>query len=139
MPFLSLPNNTGGPVEKKIITSIKLPVAGPYSLAVEANGLIFISGQLPINPATGEIVMDIRPAARQVLANLQTLLEENGLSLNNVVKTTIFLKNMDDFAVVNELYAGFFTTLPPARSTVEVSALPKGVPLEIEAVAVRSL
>jgi 2-iminobutanoate/2-iminopropanoate deaminase len=126
-------------VEKKIITSIKLPVAGPYSLAVEANGLIFISGQLPINPATGEIVMDIRPAARQVLANLQTLLEENGLSLNNVVKTTIFLKNMDDFAVVNELYAGFFTTLPPARSTVEVSALPKGVPLEIEAVAVRSL
>lgn len=126
-------------MEKKIITSIKLPVAGPYSLAVEANGLIFISGQLPINPATGEIVMDIRPAARQVLANLQTLLEENGLSLNNVVKTTIFLKNMDDFAVVNELYAGFFTTLPPARSTVEVSALPKGVPLEIEAVAVRSL
>lgn len=125
-------------MEKKIITSKKLPVAGPYSLAVEANGLIFISGQLPINPATGEIIMDIRQATRQVLTNLQTLLEENGLAMNNIVKTTIFLKDMNDFTVVNELYAGFFTDAPPARSTVQVSALPKGVPLEIEAVAVRN-
>ena len=125
-------------MEKKIITSKKLPVAGPYSLAVEAKGLIFISGQLPINPATGEIIMDIRQATRQVLTNLQTLLEENGLAMNNIVKTTIFLKDMNDFTVVNELYAGFFTDAPPARSTVQVSALPKGVPLEIEAVAVRN-
>lgn len=125
-------------MEKKIITSSKLAVAGPYSLAVEASGLIFISGQLPINPATGEIVMDIRPATHQVLTNLQTLLAENGLSLNNIVKTTLFLKNMSDFAAVNEIYAGFFTDAPPARSTVEVSALPKGAPLEIEAVAVRN-
>jgi len=125
-------------MEKKIITSNKLPVAGPYSLAVEANGLMFISGQLPINPATGEIVMDIRQATHQVLTNLQTLLEENDLSLKSIVKTTIFMKNRSDFAVVNELYAGFFTDAPPARSTVEVSALPKGVPLEIEAVAVRN-
>ena len=125
-------------MEKKVIVSNKLPVAGPYSLAVEANGLIFISGQLPINPSTGEIVMDIRQAARQILMNLQTLLEENGLSMNNIVKATIFLKDMNDFTAVNEIYAGFFTALPPARSTIEVSALPKGVPLEIEAVAVRN-
>jgi len=125
-------------MEKKVIVSNKLPVAGPYSLAVEANGLIFISGQLPINPSTGEIMMDIRQAARQILMNLQTLLEENGLSMNNIVKTTIFLKDMNDFTAVNEIYAGFFTALPPARSTIEVSALPKGVPLEIEAVAVRN-
>jgi 2-iminobutanoate/2-iminopropanoate deaminase len=125
-------------MEKKILTSNKLPVAGPYSLAVEANGLIFISGQLPINPATGEIVMDIRQATRQALTNLQTLLEENGLSMNNIVKTTIFLKDMNDFTAVNEIYAGFFTASPPARSTIEVSALPKGVPLEIEAVAMRN-
>lgn len=123
---------------KKIIISNKLPVAGPYSLAVEANGLIFISGQLPINPATGEIVMEVRQATRQILTNLQTLLEENGLSLNDVVKTTLFLKNIGDFAAVNEIYAGFFANEPPARSTVEVSALPKGAPLEIEAVAVRN-
>jgi 2-iminobutanoate/2-iminopropanoate deaminase len=124
-------------MEKKIITSDKLPVAGPYALAVEAGGFIFISGQLPVNPATGEIIMDIRPAAHQLLTNLQTLLDENGLSLKNIVKTTIFLKNMTDFAAVNEVYAGFFPADPPARSTVEVSALPKGAPLEIEAIAVR--
>lgn len=124
-------------MEKKIITSDKLPVAGPYALAVEAGGFIFISGQLPVNPATGKIIMDIRPAARQLLTNLQTLLDENGLSLKNIVKTTIFLKNMTDFAAVNEVYAGFFPADPPARSTVEVSALPKGAPLEIEAIAVR--
>ena len=106
-------------------------------MAVEAGGFIFISGQLPINPATGEIIMDIKPATRQILTNLQTLLEENGLSLNNIVKTTIFLKNMGDFAAVNEIYAGFFPAEPPARSTIEVAALPKGAPLEIEAIAVR--
>ena len=124
-------------MDKKILTSSKLPVLGPYSTAMEAGGFIFISGQLPLNPATGEIVVDIQSAARQVLTNLQTLLEENGLSLKNIIKTTIFLKNMDDFAAVNEIYAGFFPSEPPARSTVEVAALPKGAPLEIEAVAVR--
>lgn len=125
-------------MDKKILTSSKLPVLGPYSTAIEAGGLIFISGQLPLNPATGEIVMDIQPATRQVLTNLQSLLEENRLSLKNIIKTTIFLKNMDDFAAVNEIYAGFFPSEPPARSTVEVAALPKGAPLEIEAVAVRN-
>ena len=126
-------------MQKKIITSDKLPVAGPYSVAVEAEagGFIFISGQLPVNPASGEIVMDIQPATRQILINLQTLLEENGLSLKNIVKTTIFLRNMSDFAAVNEIYAGFFPTEPPARSTVGVADLPKCAPLEIEAVAIR--
>ena len=124
-------------MEKKILMSGKMPVAGPYSAAVEACGLIFISGQLPVNPQTGEIIMDIRAAAQQVLTNLQTLLEENGLSLKNIIKTTLFLKHISDFAAVNEIYAGFFPAEPPARSTVEVSALPKGAPLEIEAVAIR--
>lgn len=124
-------------MEKKIIISSKLPVAGPYSPAVEANGFIFLSGQIPVNPNTGEIVSDIKDAARQVLVNIQTLLGEAGLSLSNIVKTTIFLKNIADFTVVNEIYAEFFPHNPPARSTVEVSNLPKGVLLEIEAVAVK--
>lgn len=124
-------------MEKKILSSSKLPAAGPYSVAVEANGFIFISGQLPIHPSTGEMITAIGPAARQVLTNLQTVLEENGLSLGHVVKTTLFLKSIADFAAVNEVYAGFFPTEPPARSTVEVSSLPKGVLLEIEAIAVR--
>jgi 2-iminobutanoate/2-iminopropanoate deaminase len=124
-------------MEKKIITSDKLRVAGPYSLAVEAGGFIFISGQLPLHPATGEVITDIKAAATQVMTNLQTFLGECGLTLNNIVKTTIYLQNMADFAVVNEVYAGFFPEEPPARSTVEVSALPKNVPLEIEAIAAR--
>ncbi|MFZ2417087.1 MAG: Rid family detoxifying hydrolase, partial [Smithellaceae bacterium] len=123
-------------MDKKIITSKNMPASGPYSMAVEANGMIFISGQLPVNPSTGEIVTAIEPATRQVLTNLKTILEENGLSLNHVVKTTIFLKRMTDFAVVNEIYGGFFADAPPARSTIEVSALPRDVPLEIEAVAI---
>jgi 2-iminobutanoate/2-iminopropanoate deaminase len=105
---------------------------------VEAGGFIFLSGLLPIHPATGEIIMDIRSAARQILENLQTILEENGLSLTHIVKTTLFLKNMGDFAAVNEIYAGFFPSQPPARSTIEIAALPKGAPLEIEAIAVRA-
>ena len=124
-------------MEKKILMPGKMPVAGPYSAAVEACGLIFISGQLPVDPQTGEIIMDIRAATHQVLTNLQTLLEENGLSLKNIIKTTLFLKHISDFAAVNEIYAGFFPAEPPARSTVEVSALPKNAPLEIEAVALR--
>ena len=124
-------------MNKKIILSKNIAAAGPYSTAVEACGMLFLSGQLPIHPASGEMVMDIQTATRQVLTNIKSILEENGLSLNHVVKTTIFLKNMADFAAVNEVYAGFFATDPPARTTVEVSALPKGAPLEIEAVAIR--
>jgi len=124
-------------MKKIIITSSKFPVSGPYSAAVEVNGIIFISGQLPIDPATGEIINDIKTATRQVLTNIQTILEEAGLDMSNVVKTTIFLKNIADFSVVNEIYASFFPKDPPARATIEASALPKGVPLEIEAIALR--
>lgn len=125
-------------MNKKIFISKTLPALGPYSTAVEAGGMIFLSGQLPVHPVSGEIITDIQPAARQVLTHIKSILEENGLSLDHVVKTTLFLKNMADFSAVNEVYAAFFTSEPPARSTVEVSALPKGAPLEIEAVAVKS-
>ncbi len=122
---------------KKILSAKNATAKGPYSPAVEAGGLIFISGQLPIDPATGEIIREIAPATRQVMNTLQALLEDNGLSLRHLVKTTIFLQNMADFAKVNEIYAGFFDGEPPARSTIGVAALPKDAPIEIEAVAVR--
>ncbi|MFO7570852.1 MAG: Rid family detoxifying hydrolase [Smithellaceae bacterium] len=125
-------------MEKKILTSKTLSAAGPYALAVEAGGFIFISGQLPVLPETGEIITGAKAAARQALTNLKTVLEDNGLTLAHIVKTTIFLTSMADFSAVNEIYAGFFSENPPARSTVEVSALPKGVVLEIEAIAVRA-
>jgi 2-iminobutanoate/2-iminopropanoate deaminase len=125
-------------MEKKILKSKSLPVSGPYSTAIEAGGMIFISGQLPIDPTSGKMVPDIQTAARLVLTNIKTILEENDLSLASIVKTTIYLKNMRDFAVVNDIYAGFFTDDPPARSTIEVSDLPKGAVLEVEAVAVRA-
>lgn len=122
---------------KKIITVDKLPVLGPYSTAVEADGLIFISGQIPLNPATGEVIKDVKTATRQVLMNIKTILQETGLTMTHVVKTTIFLTNMAAFPAVNEIYSEYFAQEPPARSTIEVSALPKGAPLEIEAIAVR--
>ena len=124
-------------MKKTIIASDKLPVFGPYSAAVEAGGFIFISGQLPLDPKTGEVITDIQVATRQVLTNIQIILEAAGLKLTNIVKTTIFLKNITDFAAVNEIYASFFPHEPPARSTIEVSSLPKGVPIEIEAIAAR--
>jgi 2-iminobutanoate/2-iminopropanoate deaminase len=123
-------------MEKKIIAVDKLPVAGPYSIAVEANGFIFLSGQLPVNPDTGEIISDIRDATRLVLTNIKSVLTTAGLTMSAIVKTTIFLKNIADFPVVNEIYAEFFPEAPPARSTVEVSNLPKGAPIEIEAIAI---
>ena len=124
-------------MEKKIIVVNQLPVAGPYSAAVEANGFIFLSGQLPVNLTTGEIISDIRDATRQTLTNIQIIITAAGLTMSDIVKTTIFLANMADFPVVNEIYAEFFPQEPPARSTVEVSNLPKGVSLEIEAIAVK--
>lgn len=124
-------------MKKNVIASTEFPVSGPYSVAVEANDFIFISGQLPIDPATGEIINDIKKATRQVLINIQAILKITDLDMSDIVKTTIFLKNITDFPVVNEIYAGFFPEEPPARSTIEASVLPKGALIEIEAVAIR--
>jgi|SRR5208283_774614 2-iminobutanoate/2-iminopropanoate deaminase len=124
-------------MKKNVIVSTEFPVSGPYSAAVEVNDFIFISGQLPIDPTTGEIINDIRTATRQVLINIQAILKKTDLDMSDIVKTTIFLKNITDFPVVNEIYAGFFPEEPPARSTIEASVLPKGALIEIEAVAIR--
>jgi 2-iminobutanoate/2-iminopropanoate deaminase len=124
-------------MKKKIIISDKLPAFGPYSTAVEVNGFIFLSGQIPVNPVTGEIVNDIKSATKQVLINIQTVLNDIGLPMSSIVKTTIFLKNMADFPIINEIYAEFFPEEAPTRSTIEVSNLPKGALLEIEAIAAR--
>jgi 2-iminobutanoate/2-iminopropanoate deaminase len=122
---------------KKAIHSEKAPKAiGPYSQAIKAETLIFLSGQIPIDPATGESVKgDIRQQVRQVLENLKAVLESEGLGMGDVVKTTIFLKDMARFNEMNEVYGAYFPTPFPARSTVEVSGLPRGVDVEIEAVA----
>jgi len=125
-------------MKKTIITSGKLPISGPYSAAVESGGFIFISGQIALDPKTGEVITDIKSATKQVITNIQTILEEAGLNLTSIVKTTIYLKNINDFAAVNDIYAGFFPQEPPARSTIGVNSLPKGVQIEIEAIAVRS-
>ena len=124
-------------MKKNVIASTEFPVSGPYSAAVEANDFIFISGKLPIDPATGEIINDIKTATRQVLINIQAILKKTDLDMSDIVKTTIFLKNITDFPVVNEIYAGFFPEEPPARSTIEASVLPREALIEIDAVAIR--
>ncbi|MEN6422677.1 MAG: Rid family detoxifying hydrolase [Smithella sp.] len=124
-------------MKKKIISTPQIPVAGPYSAAVEAKDMIFIFGQIPVDPATGEMITDIKEATRQVLTNIQALLKKTDLDLSSIVKTTIFLKDIKDFPIVNEIYAGFFPEEPPARSTIEASVLPRGALIEIEAVAIR--
>lgn len=121
------------------ITTTDAPAAiGPYSQAIEANGTVYVSGQLPINPATGEFAEgDIKDKARQSLSNIKGILAEAGLSMQNVAKVTVLLNDINDFAAVNEVYAEFFTPPYPARSAFAVAALPKGAPIEIEAIAVR--
>lgn len=109
---------------------------GPYSQAVKAGGFLFISGQIPIDPATGEVVQgDTAAQAERVLHNIRNILDDSGAALQDVVKTTVFLVDLSDFAAVNEVYGNFFHTEPPARAAVEVSRLPKDVRVEIEAVA----
>lgn len=124
-------------IMKKIISTLKAPAAiGPYSQAVEVNGFLFTSGVIPIDPVTGELITgSIEVQAEQAIKNLSVLLEESGTSTDKVIKTTVFIKNMDDFAKVNEIYAKYFTTDFPARSCVEVARLPKDVLIEIEAIA----
>ena len=124
---------------KKIISTKLAPAAiGPYSQAVEAGGLIFISGQLPIDPATGVMAAaEIKAQTEAVIKNLEGILKSEGLTLENIVKTTVFMADLGQFAQMNEVYAKFFPANPPARATVEVKALPKAALVEIEAVAVR--
>lgn len=108
---------------------------GPYSQAIKTGGLLFASGQIPVNPADNSIQTDIESQTRQAFTNLKSVLETRGSSLKNVVKTTVFIQDINDFAAVNEIYSKFFSEPFPARSCVEVSKLPKGVKLEIEAIA----
>ena len=122
---------------KTQISSSKAPAAiGPYSQAIAANGFLFISGQLPIDPATGNFAEGgIRELTRQSLENVKSILAEAGLTLAEVVKTTVFLADMSDFAAMNEVYAEYFTAPAPARSAVAVKTLPKGGLVEIEVIA----
>ncbi len=122
---------------KKIILTQNAPQPiGPYSQAVSAGGLVFCSGQIPLDPTTGQIVsQEIGAQTQKVMENLQAVLQAAGCSWENVVKTTIFLKSMNDFPKVNEVYGAYFSVNPPARSTVEVARLPKDVLVEIEMIA----
>ena len=124
---------------KKNINTTKAPEPiGPYSQAIHANDFVFTSGQIAIDPATGNLIEgDVAEQALQVLKNLEAVLSEAGTSLENVVKTTIYLKNMSDFSVVNAVYADFFGKGLPARSTVEVSKLPLDVLVEIDCIAIQ--
>ena len=126
------------PTRNPIMTSNAPKAIGPYSVAIQTERMVYCSGQLGLDPATGELAgSDVETQARQSLNNLKNVLEAAETSLENVVKTTIFLKDMADFAKVNAIYAEFFTGTPPARSTVAVAGLPKGALVEIEAMALR--
>ncbi len=122
---------------KKVIQTEEAPKAiGPYSQAILAGNLLFVSGQVPINPGTGELVKgEIGLQTQQILNNIQAILGSQGLGMEDLVKVTIFLKDMNTFSRVNEVYGSYFTAAPPARSTVEVSRLPRDVDIEIEAIA----
>ena len=121
----------------KVISTAKAPAAiGPYSQAIVSNGFVFLAGQIPLDPVTGQIVDgDIASQTRRVLENVKAILEAAGSSLERVVKTTVFLKDMAAFGQMNEVYAGYFPVAPPARSTVEAARLPRDVQVEIECIA----
>jgi len=123
----------------KVINTNKAPKAiGPYSQAIEANGLVITSGQLPIDPATGEFAPGgIKEQTRQSLTNAKAILEEAGISMSNVMKTTVFLSDMNNFAAMNEVYAEFFSEPFPARSAIAVKTLPKNALVEVECIAAK--
>lgn len=123
---------------KKVISTKKAPQAiGPYSQAIEVNKVMYLSGQIPLIPETGEMETgDIVAQTTQVMKNIGAVLEANDLTYKNVVKTTVFLTDLNDFAVVNDIYAEYFTKKEPARSCIQVAALPKGAKIEIESIAV---
>lgn len=124
-------------MKKRVIQTERAPKAiGPYSQAIQAGGFLFLSGQVPLDPKTGELVKgDIGQQTKQVLENIKGVLESQKLGMEDVVKVTIFLKNIGNFNQVNEVYRSYFPTSPPARSTVEVARLPRDVEIEIEAIA----
>lgn len=123
---------------RKVISTNQAPAAiGPYSQAVEVNGLIYTSGQIPVDPATGEIPQGIDAQAEQVMKNVKNLLEAAGSGMEHVIKTTVFIKDMNDFTAINQIYAAYFEGECPARSCVEVARLPKDVLMEMEAIAVK--
>lgn len=125
---------------KKIVSTKDAPAAiGPYSQAIRCGAMLFCAGQIPLDPQTGQIVSDdISAQTKRVLENVSAVLRAANLNFGHVVKTTIFLTSMGDFQAVNEIYAKYFKENPPARSTVEVSALPKGAKVEIEVIAMAS-
>jgi len=124
-------------MEKKIIRTDNAPAPiGPYNQAVQFGDMLFISGQIPIDPKSGNLVMDsIQAETKQVMENLSAILQEAGMSFSNILKTTIFLTDMGQFAQVNEIYGSYFSSGAPARETVQVSGLPKGVNVEISMIA----
>ena len=123
---------------KNVISTDKAPAAiGPYSQAIEVNGMVYTSGIIPVDPATGNIPEGSKEQAKQALTNLSNLLQAAGTSMDNVIKTTVFIKEMNDFVAINEVYATYFTGAFPARSCVEVARLPKDVMLEVEAIATK--
>ncbi|MGD1024064.1 MAG: RidA family protein [Candidatus Sulfotelmatobacter sp.] len=124
---------------REIISTKDAPQAiGPYSQAIKANGFVFASGQIAIDPATQQVVTgDVAAQTDRVLRNLSEILEAAGSGLGKVVRATVFLKNMDDFAAMNQIYGKYFSTAPPARSTVEVARLPKDVLVEIDVIAIQ--
>ncbi len=123
---------------KTVIKTTKAPAAiGPYSQAIEVNGMVYTSGVIPVNPENGEIPQGAKEQAKQALTNLSNLLEAAGTNMNQVIKTTVFIKEMDDFGTINDVYKDFFMEDFPARSCVEVARLPKDVLLEVEAIALK--
>lgn len=124
-------------MNKEVIFTEKAPKAiGPYSQAQKVGDLLFTSGQIPLNPSTGELVTEIKAATKQSLENVKAILEAAGTSLENVVKTVVYIKDMNDFGEVNEVYGEYFKENSPARSCVEVARLPKDALVEIEAIAI---
>ena len=125
-------------MSKIVIDTKNAPGAiGPYSQGIIVGDFVYTSGQIPINPATGVMETDIKVATKQSMENVKAILEAAGTSLENVVKTSIFLKDLNDFAIVNEIYGTYFTENPPARSCVQVAKLPKDAVIEIEAIAAK--
>jgi len=123
---------------KNVISTTSAPAAiGPYSQAIEVNGMVYTSGIIPVDPATGEIPSGAAAQADRVFKSMSALLEAAGTSMSNVVKTTVFIKNMNDFAAINEVYAKYFPEPFPARSCIEVARIPKDVLLEAEAIAIK--